>query len=173
MREAAAKLGARVAPCEGFARGGEGALDLARAVCEVVDATDADPPKPKYVYELGDAAEDKIRKLAKTIYGARDVTFMTAAAEKDLEARARPPARRAPDLHGKDAALAERRPHRRRAAARTCVITVRGVVFSAGAGFLVPLTGEMMTMPGLPKVPAARGVKLQGNGKIKGLMQND
>ena len=53
------------------------------------------------------------------------------------------------------------------------VITVREVRLSAGAGFLVPLTGDMMTMPGLPKVPAARNVKLLPNGKIKGLMQND
>jgi formate--tetrahydrofolate ligase len=53
------------------------------------------------------------------------------------------------------------------------MVTVREVRLSAGAGFLVPLTGEMMTMPGLPKVPAARGVKLLPNGKIKGLMQND
>jgi formate--tetrahydrofolate ligase len=44
---------------------------------------------------------------------------------------------------------------------------------SAGAGFLVPLTGEMMTMPGLPKVPAARAIRLMPDGKIKGLMQND
>jgi formate--tetrahydrofolate ligase len=53
------------------------------------------------------------------------------------------------------------------------VITVREIRLSAGAGFLVPLTGEMMTMPGLPKVPAARHVKLLPNGTIKGLMQNE
>jgi formate--tetrahydrofolate ligase len=56
---------------------------------------------------------------------------------------------------------------------RDFVITVREVRLSAGAGFLVPLTGEMMTMPGLPKVPAARHVKLLPDGTIKGLMQND
>jgi formate--tetrahydrofolate ligase len=50
---------------------------------------------------------------------------------------------------------------------------VREVRLSAGAGFLVPLTGEMMTMPGLPKVPAARNVKLLADGRIRGLMQND
>jgi formate--tetrahydrofolate ligase len=52
-------------------------------------------------------------------------------------------------------------------------ITVREVRLSAGAGFLVPLTGEMMTMPGLPKVPASRGIRLLPDGRIKGLMQND
>ncbi len=171
VREAAAKLGARVAPCEGFARGGEGAIDLARTVSEVVDATDADPPKATYVYELGDAAEDKIRKLAKTIYGARDVTFTTAA-EKDLKhARdlgygALPICMAKTQLSLSDDPTVVGRP-------RDFVITVRGVRLSAGAGFLVPLTGEMMTMPGLPKVPAARNVKLQADGKIKGLMQND
>jgi formate--tetrahydrofolate ligase len=56
---------------------------------------------------------------------------------------------------------------------RDFTITVREVRLSAGAGFLVALTGDMMTMPGLPKVPASRSIKLLPNGKIKGLMQND
>ncbi len=171
VREAAAKLGARVAPCEGFARGGEGALELARTVCEVVDATDADPPRAKYVYELADSAEEKIRKLATTIYGARDVA-LTAQAEKDLK-RARdlgygalPVCMAKTQLSLSDDPTVVGRP-------RDFVVTVREVRLSAGAGFLVPLTGEMMTMPGLPKVPAARNVKLLPDGKIKGLMQND
>ena len=171
VREAAAKFGARVAPCEGFARGGEGALELAQTVCDVVDATDAAPPKPRYVYELSDSAEDKIRKLATTIYGAKDVAF-TPAAEKDLR-RARdlgygnlPICMAKTQLSLSDDPTVPGRP-------RDFLVTVREVRLSAGAGFLVPLTGEMMTMPGLPKVPAARGVKLLANGKIKGLMQND
>jgi formate--tetrahydrofolate ligase len=171
VRDAAAKLGARVVPCEGFARGGEGGIELARAVCEVADATDASPPKAKYVYELSDPAETKIRKLAKTIYGARDVAF-TSTAEKDLKrvrdlgygelpicmAKTQLSLSDDPTLHGRPTDF---------------TVTVRGVRLSAGAGFLVPLTGEMMTMPGLPKVPAARNVKLLPDGKIKGLMQND
>ena len=56
---------------------------------------------------------------------------------------------------------------------RDFAITVREVRLSAGAGFLVALTGDMMTMPGLPKIPAARTIKLMPDGKIKGLMQND
>ena len=171
VRDAAAKFGARVAPCDGFARGGEGAIELGQTVCEVVDATDAAPPKAKYVYELEEAPEDKIRKLAKTIYGARDVAF-TPAAEKDLK-RARdlgyaslPICMAKTQLSLSDDPTVVGRP-------RDFVVTVREVRLSAGAGFLVPLTGEMMTMPGLPKVPAARNVKLFPNGKIKGLMQND
>jgi formate--tetrahydrofolate ligase len=171
VRRAAAKFGARVAPCEGFARGGEGATELAKTVCDVVDATDASPPKAKYVYELADAPEDKIRKLARTIYGARDVTF-TANADKDLK-RIRelgyaslPICMAKTQLSLSDDPTVPGRP-------RDFMVTVREVRLSAGAGFLVPLTGEMMTMPGLPRVPAARNVKLLANGKIKGLMQND
>jgi formate--tetrahydrofolate ligase len=171
VRDAAAKLGARVAPCEGFARGGEGATELARVVAEVVDATDASPPKARYVYELDQPPEDKIRTLARTIYGARDVTF-TANADKDLK-RVRelgyanlPICMAKTQLSLSDDPTVVGRP-------RDFVVTVREVRLSAGAGFLVPLTGEVMTMPGLPKVPAARGVKLLPDGRIKGLMQND
>jgi formate--tetrahydrofolate ligase len=171
VREAAANLGARVAPCEGFARGGEGALELARTVSEVVDATDAAPPSPRFVYELSDLAEDKIRKVATTVYGARDVVF-TPAAEKDLRSARDlgygdlPVCMAKTQLSLSDDPTAIGRP-------RDFAVTVRNVRLSAGAGFLVPLTGEMMTMPGLPKVPAARNVKLQPDRKIKGLMQNE
>ncbi len=168
---AATKLGAKFARCEGFARGGEGALALAEVVCAVADATDASPPVPRYVYALEDAPEEKIRKLARTIYGAKDVVF-TAQAEKDLKrvkelgGGSLPICMAKTQLSLSDDPTVVGRP-------RDFVITVREVRLSAGAGFLVPLTGEMMTMPGLPKVPAARNVKLLPNGKIKGLMQND
>jgi formate--tetrahydrofolate ligase len=171
VEKAAAKLGARVAACEGFGKGGEGAMDLARVVSEVVDATDAAPPKPQYVYELADPPEEKVRKIACTIYGAKDVVF-TSLAEKNLE-RIRglgyeklPICVAKTQLSLTDDPTKPGRP-------RDFTITVREVRLSAGAGFLVPLTGEMMTMPGLPKVPAARGVKLLPDGKIKGLMQNE
>jgi len=171
VEKAAAKFGARVAVCEGFGKGGEGATELARIVAEVVDATDAAPPTPQYVYELEDAPEDKIRKIATTIYGAKDVVF-TALAQKNLERIRSLGYEKLPICVAKtqlsltDDPTKPGRP-------RDFTITVREVRLSAGAGFLVPLTGEMMTMPGLPKVPAARGVKLLPDGKIKGLMQND
>jgi formate--tetrahydrofolate ligase len=171
VEKAAAKLGAKFARSEGFGKGGEGAIDLAKVVCDVVDATDADPPKPKYVYELGDEAETKIAKIARTVYGAKDVVF-TSVAHKNL-ARIRelgygalPICMAKTQLSLTDDPTVPGRP-------RDFTITVREVRLSAGAGFLVPLTGEMMTMPGLPKVPASRGIKLLPTGKIKGLMQND
>jgi formate--tetrahydrofolate ligase len=171
VEKAVTAMGARLARSEGFARGGEGALELARTVAEVVDATDAAPPPPRYVYELSDPAEEKIRKVARTVYGARDVHF-SPHAEKSL-ARARdlgygdvPVCMAKTQLSLTDDPAIYGRP-------RDFTITVRDVRLSAGAGFLVALTGEMMTMPGLPKVPASRTIKLLPNGKIKGLMQND
>jgi formate--tetrahydrofolate ligase len=171
VEAAAKKLGARFARSTAFAQGGEGALELAKVVCEVVDATDAAPPPAKFVYELEDSAEEKIRKIARTIYGAKDVTFAPAA-EKSLE-RARklgygnlPICMAKTQLSLSDDPKLPGRP-------QDFVIGVRDVRISAGAGFLVPLTGELMTMPGLPKEPAAKGVKLREDGTIKGLMQND
>lgn len=171
VERAVEALGARMARSEGFAKGGEGALELAKVVSEVVDATDADPPKPKYVYELSDPPKVKIEKIAHTIYGAKGVVF-SAAAEKNIEKWTQVAGSELPICMAKtqlsltDDPTVPGRP-------RDFTITVRDVRLSAGAGFLVALTGEMMTMPGLPKVPASRGIKLLPNGKIKGLMQND
>jgi len=171
VQEAADKYGARVARSEGFARGGDGAIVLAKNVCEVVDATDAAPPPVKCVYELYEEPHEKIRKIARTVYGARDVAF-TAQAQanlkriKELGYADLPICMAKTQLSLTDDPTIPGRP-------RDFVITVREVRLSAGAGFLVPLTGEMMTMPGLPKVPAARNIKLMPDGKIKGLMQND
>ncbi len=171
VEKAVAQLGARLARSEGFAKGGEGAIELAKTVAEVVDATDIDPPKPKYVYELSDAPKEKILKIARTVYGARDVVF-TGAAERSIERWTAIAGAELPICMAKtqlsltDDPTVPGRP-------RDFTITVRDVRLSAGAGFLVPLTGDMMTMPGLPRIPASRGIRLLPNGKIKGLMQND
>jgi formate--tetrahydrofolate ligase len=171
VESAAAKLGARVALSEGFSRGGEGTLELAKLVAELADATDAAPPQPRFIYELGDSVPEKIRKIARTIYGAKDAV-LSHIAEKELERITALGYEKLPICMAKtqlsltDHPAIFGRP-------RDFVITVREIRLSAGAGFLVPLTGEMMTMPGLPKVPAARNVKLLPDGTIKGLMQND
>ena len=168
--EAARRRGVRVARSEGFAHGGEGALDLARAVGETADGTDRAPPAPRYAYDLADPLREKIRKVATTVYGAADVA-LTASAARDLK--------RIEDLgHGElpvcvaktqlsltDDPTITGRPE-------GFTITVREVRLAAGAGFVVPLTGDMMTMPGLPREPAALRVELLPSGKIRGLMQS-
>ena len=165
------RRGVRTARCEGFARGGEGALDLARLVIETADSTDTAPPAPRFAYELTDAPREKIRKIAATVYGARDVHF-TPRADKDFDRLEKLSASSLPVCMAKtqlsltdDPAIAGR--------PSDFAITVREVRLSAGAGFIVPLTGDMMTMPGLPREPSALRVKLLPSGKIRGLMQND
>ncbi|MFO0666547.1 MAG: formate--tetrahydrofolate ligase [Polyangiaceae bacterium] len=171
VAQTCAKYGAKVARSEGFARGGEGATELARIVSEVAEASDSNPPQAKYSYELSDEAEAKITKIAKNVYGARDVSFGPAA-KKELDriralgfgdlpvcmAKTHLSLSDDPKVYGRPAEF---------------LVQVREVRLSAGAGFLVALTGDIMTMPGLPKVPAARNVRMLPDGTIKGLMQND
>jgi formate--tetrahydrofolate ligase len=163
--------GVSVARCEGFARGGDGALELADAVLSMLDATDAAPPTPRYMYELSDSPEEKIRKIARGVYGADRVDF-TPAARKDLDAAVKLGAAELPVCMAKthlsltDDATRVGRP-------RDFTITVREVRLSAGAGYVVALTGEIMTMPGLPKEPAARRVVVHPDGTITGLMQGE
>jgi formate--tetrahydrofolate ligase len=171
VEAAARRLGARLARSEGFSLGGEGAIELARIVSEVADATDANPPKPQHVYELDDPPKEKIHKLATKIYGARGVVF-GGSAERDLKRIKELGYDRLPICMAKTQLSLTDDP-KIMGRPTDFDITVREVRLSAGAGFLVPLTGDMMTMPGLPKIPAARNVKLLANGQIKGLMQGD
>ncbi|MDP3274980.1 MAG: formate--tetrahydrofolate ligase [Deltaproteobacteria bacterium] len=163
--------GVEVAVCEGFGRGGEGSLELADKVRSVVDATDTAPPQPKFVYELTDSVENKIRAIARTVYGADDVVF-TASAAKDIASAIAlgggllPICMAKTHLSLSDDATRVGRPRR-------FVITVREVRMSAGAGYLIALTGEILTMPGLPREPAARRVVVHSDGSITGLMQGE
>ncbi len=169
--DAAHRRSVRAVRCEGFARGGEGALDLARAVVETADATDASPPTPRYVYDLADPIRDKVRKIAQVVYGAADVAFTGTAARDlkridDLGYGKLPVCMAKTQLSLTDDPTVPGRP-------TGFTISVREVRLSAGAGFVIPLTGDMMTMPGLPREPAALRVKLLENGRIRGLMQHD
>ncbi|MCA9586034.1 MAG: formate--tetrahydrofolate ligase [Myxococcales bacterium] len=171
LAAAVEKLGARFARSEVFARGGEGGLELARVVCEAADATDASPPAPKYMYTLQDPPKVKIEKVARGVYGAGQVVF-TSAAETQIA--------RACDLGGAELPVCMAKTQLSLSDDPKLVgrpdgftLTVREVRLAAGAGFLVALTGDVMTMPGLPKVPASRNIRLLPSGSIKGLMQND
>jgi formate--tetrahydrofolate ligase len=160
-----------VARCEGFARGGDGALALADATLEMLAKTDAHPPTPRYVYALSDPPEEKVRKIARTVYGADAVTF-TAAARKDLDAAVQLGGAELPVCMAKthlslsDDATKPGRP-------KGFTINVREVRLAAGAGYLVALTGEIMTMPGLPREPAAKRVVVHDDGRVTGLMQGE
>jgi len=171
IEAAAGAMGVRAARCDGYARGGEGSLALAEVVRDVGRSTDASPPAPRLVYDPEDDPREKVRKIARTIYGADDVIF-TAQAESDLEVAiarggARLPVCMAktqlslsddPTLHGQPKGFS---------------ITVREVRLSAGAGFLVALTGDIHTMPGLPSHPAAWHIRLGADGRVHGLMHEE
>ena len=165
------RRGARAVRCEGFAKGGEGALELADAVAEVAEGTDASPPVRRHTYELSDPLRTKVEKVARTVYGAAGVAFV-GTADKDIKRIEElgygelPICIAKTQLSLTDDPTKPGRPE-------GFTVTVREVRLSAGAGFAVPLTGDMMTMPGLPREPAALKVKLMPDGKIKGLMQGD
>jgi formate--tetrahydrofolate ligase len=171
LKDFAAHNHVDVARHEGFAKGGEGALELADAVGAMLDRSDANRPVARYTYELGDAPAEKIRKIARTVYGADDVHF-TPSALKDLDA--------AVALGGAELPVCMAKTHlsltddpTRAGRPRGFTITVKEARLSAGAGFIVALTGDIMTMPGLPKVPAAARVVVHDDGRVTGLMQGE
>ncbi len=155
-------LGADFALSEVFAKGGEGAVDLAKKVVAACEKESNFAP----IYDANLSIKEKITAIAKTIYGADGVAF-TADAEKNIKeiealAEGMPVciAKTQYSLSDNDKALG--RP-------TGFTITVREVKISAGAGFVVALTGSIMTMPGLPKVPAANNIDISEDGKIVGL----
>lgn len=171
IEEASSKRGAPAIRSEGFARGGEGTLGLAEIVSTIADRSDDDPPRPRFMYDLEDSLEAKIEKISRGVYGADGVEF-SSQARKDLErirllnCNSLPVCMVKTHLSLSDDATRIGRP-------KNFLIHVREVRLSAGAGFAVALTGDLLTMPGLPRVPAAHRIRLLPNGRIVGLMQNE
>ncbi len=156
-------LGASVALSEVWEKGGEGGLELADKVMEACGKKS----EFVYQYEVGMSPKEKIERIAKNIYGASGVTY-TDQAEKDLAqvrelgkddllvcmAKTQYSLSDDPSLLGRPTGF---------------TVTVREVRLSAGAGFLVAVTGSIMTMPGLPKKPAALSIDIDEKGRITGL----
>jgi formate--tetrahydrofolate ligase len=166
-----AAQGVKMARCTGFADGGKGSLELARTVAEILDASDAAPPKPKYMYELDMSYEEKLRAIAKTIYGADDVVISPTAA-RDLARFASWGYDKLPVCVAKTQLSLSDDP-KKIGRPTGFKVNVREVRLSAGAGFVVALMGDIMTMPGLPKEPAANRVRIEADGRVRGLMQGE
>ena len=163
IRQYCGEKGADFATAEMFAKGGEGGRELAQ---RVVDACEKESNfKPLYALDL--TVKEKVKKIAQEIYRADDVVF-TPQAEKALAKIVELGGDRLPvciaktqySLSDNPALLGAPTGH---------TITVRDVRLSNGAGFVVIYTGNIMTMPGLPKVPAAERIDVDENGKISGL----
>ena len=158
------KFGAKAVLSEGWEKGGNGTTELAKAVAEIADSGKADF---HYLYEDELPLTQKIEKIAKEIYRAERVDFDPAALKKlkDFEekgygklpvciAKTQNSISHDPKLIG---------------APKGFVFPVRDVQLYAGAGFVVALAGDIMTMPGLPKAPAALNIDVDDDGKITGL----
>ena len=165
VREICEKKGVRLALSEVFAKGGDGGVELANAVVAACE----EPSSFKFMYEDDATIPEKIEAIAKNIYGA-DGVIIESAAKKQLSdiLALSPEYSKLPVCMAKtqyslsDDATKLGRPS-------GFSITVREIKLSAGAGFIVVLTGSIMTMPGLPKVPAANNIDIDENGNITGL----
>ena len=167
MQNFCKKMGVDCALCEVFAKGGEGGLELAKRVCETIDMCSEAESEFRPLYDEMLPIKEKIRIIATEIYRADDVVY-TAQAEKAIKeieglgfgnipvciAKTQYSLSDNPALLGKPKHFS---------------ITVRDLRLSSGAGFVVALTGDIMTMPGLPKEPAALRIDCDNNGCITGL----
>lgn len=156
--------GVPFATCNGYAQGGDGSVELAQILEGVVSKKDS-----AYipVYDLTDQMEEKIIKVARQVYGASDVIF-TSQAERDLNrikklkfdnfpiciAKTNMSLSDNPELYG---------------APKNFKITISRIVIFSGAGYVVPIAGDINLMPGLPKAPNALSIDLDDNGFITGL----
>ena len=160
------ELGVRYALSEVFAKGGEGGKELAQTICDVIDETEG---KSHFAPIYPDEApvEEKIETIAKTIYGADKVTYTSKALKSLKEIKAlggdKMPVCVAKTQYSlsDDPALLGR--------PTGFAITIRDLKLSSGAGFVVAYAGDIMTMPGLPKVPAAEKIDVDSQAVIHGL----
>lgn len=158
------ELGVNVALSEVWAKGGEGGIEVAKEVLRLIEEEENDFT---FAYESNMPIQDKIRAIAQKIYGADDVDF-TPAAIKEIENLEKIGFGEMPICMAKTQySLTDDKTKLGRPTGFN--ITVRQVTVSAGAGFIVALTGEIMKMPGLPKVPAAERIDVDENGTISGL----
>ena len=156
-------MGASVSISEAWAKGGEGAIDLAQ---KVIEATEK-PSNFQYMYDVNDSIKDKINAIATKIYGAAGVNY-TPAVEKTIAEFEAEGLDKMPICMAKTQySLSD--DQFKLGAPTGFKITVRELRISAGAGFIVALTGNILTMPGLPKKPAAENMDIDINGKITGL----
>ena len=164
IEKACAEHGVEVSLTEVWGKGGAGGADLA---CKVVNAIDNQPNEFRFAYDVELSIKDKIRAIAQKVYGAEDVDF-SAEASAEIASLEKLGLDKMPVCMAKtqyslsDNAKLLGCPEGFR-------ITVRGITVSAGAGFIVALCGNMMKMPGLPKVPAAEKIDVDADGVIHGL----
>ena len=163
VEEELKKKNTKMSIVEGWAKGGEGSIDIAEKIIELAKTE----TKLKYAYEDEDNIKTKIEKVSKRIYGAKDVLYSENAL-KNIEEIEKLGKKYLPICIAKtqyslsdDAKKLEVK--------EDFVIKVRDVALKNGAGFIVVYAGKIVTMPGLPKIPAAENIDINKNGEIKGI----
>ena len=163
--EAKAKeLGVQVALAKVWAKGGEGALDLAEKVVQVCEKANA---SFNPMYDWNDPINEKIEKIATKIYGAEHVDY-SAQAKKDLRKIKNLGLEHLPVCIAKTQKSLSDNP-KLLGRPKDFIITVREIEIASGAGFVIPITGNIMRMPGLPAKPASEGIDIDEKGNISGL----
>ncbi|EUJ20003.1 formate--tetrahydrofolate ligase [Listeria aquatica FSL S10-1188] len=163
VEDACQKYGANVVLSDVWANGGNGGVELAKEVVRLAEQ----PNHFQFVYDDEDSLEEKLEKIVTKVYGGKGIE-LTPAARKELKHIEEMGYGHLPICMAKtqysfsDDAKKIGRPE-------GFTITIKEVKISAGAGFVVALTGAIMTMPGLPKVPAAENIQVDDNGVISGL----
>ena len=164
IRQRCAALGVKAELSQGWGKGGDGMTDLAQSVVAAAENFDA---APKFTYELSDSLEDKVNKIAKTMYGADGVV---------LSAKAKTQLKRFEKIGLADLPVCMAKTQKSLTDNEKVIgrptgfkITVREFEIAAGAGFIIPITGAMLRMPGLPEVPAAENMSIDSHGIISGL----
>jgi formate--tetrahydrofolate ligase len=164
IKEFAKNNNVRVALAEVWAKGGKGALELAQHVIDIVESGESNFT-PLYKWELD--VKSKIETIATKIYGANQVDYSSKAVQ-NLRTIA------ALGLEGLPVCMAKTQKSlsddpTRIGRPRDFTITIREIEIAAGAGFLIPITGDMMRMPGLPAHPASENISIDNDGNISGL----
>lgn len=164
VKERCKKLGVAASVADVWGKGGEGSMELAEIVCSI-----AQECKNKYIptYDWSWDIPKKIETIAKNIYGAKAVEY-AAKAKADLEKIEKLGLDKLPVCMAKTQNSLSDNP-KLLGRPENFLITVREIEIAAGAGFVIPITGEIMRMPGLPAVPAAENVDVDDNGNITGL----
>ena len=159
------ELGVNVALSEVWAKGGEGGERLANEVLRIIESSDTSNFQFTYESDLGLA--QKIEAIAKKIYGADGVDILPAAKRQIRQIEEMGFGHVPVCMAKTQYSLTD--DQKKKGRPQGFKITVRNVKISAGAGFAVALTGDIMTLPGLPKVPSAEHIDVDANGKISGL----
>ena len=163
VKKACEDLGAKAFTCEVWAKGGDGAIELAKEIEKLVE----EKTEIKFMYDKEDSIEDKITKIAMNLYGAKKVEFSTRASSdiariEDIGLANLPICIAKTQKSISDNPALRGRPE-------NFTFKVREVELSSGAGFIIPISGSMMLMPGLPEVPSSESIDIDDDGNIIGL----